>query len=65
MNSDNQLLEAHHARTLLAEALANPAQRTALLARAMERLDAMPATLKRWKFVVRMRDEIEREMAKQ
>ena len=64
LNSDNAFLKPNHARVLLAEALANPAERTALLARAVERLDAMPAALKRLKFAVRMRDEISREAAK-
>ena len=64
MNSDDQTLNAYLANGLLAEALANPADGAALLASAMARLDAMPATLKRQKWVVRIRDLVAREQRK-
>ncbi len=63
-NSDDHRLKASHARALLADALANPSERATLLAAALARIEAMPATLKRVKFTERLRDEIAREMGK-
>lgn len=64
MNSDDETLKGYHARVLLADALANPSQRATLLAAGMERINAALPTIKRLKWVERIRDEIEREMKK-
>lgn len=64
MNSDDETLKGYHARVLLADALANPSQRATLLAAAMERINAALPTIKRLKWVDRIRDEIEGELKK-
>ena len=64
MTSDDQTLNGNRARLLFASALANPDKRASLLAEATKQLNAMPASLKRLNWVVRIRDEIALEMKK-
>ena len=64
MTSDDQTLKGNRARVLFASALANPEKRASLLAEATKQLDAMPQSLKRLNWAVRIRDEIAAEMKK-
>lgn len=64
MNSDDETVKGYHARVLLADALANPAQRATLLADAMNSINSALPTIKRLKWVDHTREEIAREMAK-
>ena len=62
--SDDETLKADHAHALLAAALANPAEKKALLAEALRRIDSLPTTLKPWKSNARLRGDIVREQQK-
>ena len=64
MTSDDQTLNGNRARVLFASALANPEKRASLLAEATKQLNAMPQSLKRLNWAVRIRDEIALEMKK-
>ncbi|MBL8514399.1 MAG: ATP-binding protein [Betaproteobacteria bacterium] len=64
IQSDNVFLKMDRANLLLAEALIHPAERAALLARAMASLDAMPASFKPYNRFGRVREEIAAEMKK-
>ena len=56
--SDAVTLKADYAEALLAAALANPEQKNALLAQALQTFDTMPAEMKALKNFARIRDEI-------
>ena len=64
MTSDDQTLNGNRARLLYASALANPDKRALLLAEATKQLDAMPQSIKRLIWAVRIRNEIALEMKK-
>ena len=64
MTSDDKTLDGNRARLLFASALANPDRRALLLAEATKKLNAMPPSLKRLNWAVRIRDEIVAEMKK-
>ena len=64
MTSDDKTLDGNRARVLFASALANPEKRVPLLAEATKKLNAMPPSLKRLNWAVRIRDEIATEMKK-
>ena len=59
--SDDETLKADHANALFAAALANPREKRALLAEALRRIDTLPASLKPWKNMARIRADIVRE----
>jgi hypothetical protein len=63
--SDIGILKAEHARVLQAAALAtaDPARRREYLLEAARQLDAMPATLRRFRSNVALRAEISRQLA--
>ena len=62
--SDDETMKFYNARTLLAVALANPAEKNKYLTEAALRYDSMPPALRRLKNFARIRDEIAREMGK-
>ena len=62
--SDDETQKYYHARTLLAASFVCPTEKANHLAEASRRIDSIAPGLKRFKSVVRVRDEIAKKMKK-